>query len=94
MKINGRVHIDLTELSDDLRDIHPLDRAVQEAADSPTGAEVIFHVRRRQRPPYIGMAWLRQHGQHLSSVTIDCDDPTTIRHWCDALRRDPMEGIL
>lgn len=94
MKISGRVHVNLTELSDDLREIHALDRAVQEAAYSPAGSDVIFHVRRRQHPPYMGMAWLREHGQHLASVTIDCDDPDTIRRWCDALRRDPLEVTL
>lgn len=89
MKISGSVHIDLTDLEDN---DHKVDRAVQEATFAPAGADIFFAVSRRQMPSFIGLQYLHENGQHLGSVTFECDDPDTIRHWCDALRRNPMGG--
>lgn len=95
MKINGHVHIDLTDLGDDAPGYHghKVDRAVQEATFAPAGADVFFAISRGQMPSFIGLEYLREHGQHIGSVTFECDHPDTIRHWCDVLRRHPLEGI-
>lgn len=86
MKISGRVHIDLAVLDEGRwGDDRPVQRALQEATWAPPGAEVVFKVKRRQFPPPSGMEWLKSHGQHLGSVTFDCDDPDTIRDWIDRL---------
>ncbi|MFX0539554.1 hypothetical protein ACQBAT_07765 [Ornithinimicrobium sp. Y1847] len=96
MRVNGTVRLDLT--AGDPRnwtDTHAIERLIQEATYAPPGADIIFVVRRGQLAPLHGIAWLREHGQHLGSVTVECTDPDTITRWVAQLRPEaPQEGHL
>lgn len=85
MKISGHVHVNL-----DVTDEHTLLRRVQDAAFAPPGADVTFTVRPRQCPSYQGLAWLREHGKELGSVTFECSDPETVTRWVAGLRGDHL----
>lgn len=91
MKINGTVTIDLTKIpGDDYDSSRRRDRAVQEATWAPAGADVVFVIERRTIPAFEGLEWLRQHGQHLGSVTFSCSDPDTIHRWVSRLRGEAI----
>lgn len=81
--LRGHVRIDLRRA---LRtDTHAADRMIQEAAHAPTGCGVTFLVARGQYAPPLATAYLRHHGRHLGSVTVECDDPVTIGRWMRTL---------
>lgn len=95
MRINGTVRLDLASL-DSAGDWsnNKVERLMQEATYAPAGADIIFVVRRGQFAPPGGMAWLRDEGQHLGSITVECADPDTITRWVAQLRPNPQEGHL
>lgn len=92
MRINGTVRLDLAAVDGSgWTDTHKVERAMQEATYAPAGANVILVVRRGQYPPIHGVAWLRDNGHHLGSVTVECDDPDTIARWVAQLRPEAQE---
>lgn len=93
MRVAGTVTVDLAALDPDgWTNPHAVDRPIQEVTYAPPGADVVFIVRRGQHPPLHGIAWLKEHGQHLGSVTVQSADPDTIRRWIDALRPTPKSS--
>ncbi|WP_028655967.1 hypothetical protein [Nocardioides sp. J54] len=81
MNVTGVVSIDLRD-----GDEFELHRAVQRAVYAPAGADVEFIVSARQWPPYHGVQYLREHGEHLGRIVIRCGDVDTVRVWVAALR--------
>lgn len=96
MRINGAVRLDLAAHDDGrlFGETHTVERLIQEAVYAPPGADIVLVVRRGQIPPFHGINYLRDHGQHLGSVTVECTDPDTISRWVAQLRPDPQEGHL
>lgn len=87
MRLAGTVTIDVAAVAGHLlQDDHQAMRLVQDATYAPAGADVVLKVAPRQFPPVHGVAWLREHGQHLGTVTVQCSCPDTIRRWLDAVR--------
>lgn len=60
-------------------------RAIQNAANYPPGTRVVLVVAPRQRV-VLAVDDLRERGQHLGRITIECSDVTTQLVWIDALR--------
>lgn len=81
MRVHGAVAIDLR-----VDDEFAVLRAVQTAAYAPAGAEVEFLIKPGQWPPYQGVQYLREHGDHLGRIVVKCSDATTARTWIAALR--------
>lgn len=81
MNVDGAVTIDLRVIGE-----HEVLRGVQSAVYAPTGASVEFLVSPSQWPPFQGVRYLRENGQHLGQVTVKCPDPDTVRQWVGALR--------
>ena len=79
--VGGALAIDLRNDDD-----HKVDRLVQQAAEAPPGADVVFLVRPRQLTPYWSIVYLREHGAHLGPITVRCSDHATIEVWVAALR--------
>ena len=80
-EVHGILHVDLSR-----SDAHEMGRQLQMLAYGPRGSDVVIHVAPRQMPTSLGVAYLRQEGRGLRSVTVDCSDPDTIRGWVRALR--------
>lgn len=66
-------------------DDHRVARAIEDLEVAPAGADVVIVVRGRQHPS-LALDYLRQHGGHLGSVTVECDDPGTVARWVRGLR--------
>ena len=81
MRVDGAVAIDLP-----LGDEYAVMRAVQTAVYAPAGADVEFLIEPNQWPPFQGVLYLREHGAHLSRISVKCSDPVTVRRWISALR--------
>ena len=94
--IGGTVRVDLRKYTRDpwsfSRD-HEYDRAVTDLTYVPAGAAVVVVVSPRAYLPAGGVAYLREHGQHLGSITVECSDPDTIAHWVEALRHGFRVGV-
>lgn len=91
MKITGTVTIDLAKITGEEHSAQQRrDRAVQEATWAPAGADVVFVITKNMLPAFFGLDWLREHGQHLGSVTFSCSDPETIRRWVSRLRGEAI----
>jgi len=92
--IGGTVRVDLRKFTREAwnfsRD-HEYDRAVTDLTYAPAGAAVVLVVSPRA---YLPTAYLREHGQHLGSITVECSDPDTIARWVDALRSGFRVGDL
>jgi len=81
MRVDGAVAIDLR-----VGDEYAVMRAVQTAAYAPAGAVVEFIVEPNQWPPFHGVQYLREHGEHIGRIAVKCSDPVTVRRWIAALR--------
>lgn len=72
-------------------------RAIQNAANYPPGTRVVLVVAPRQRV-VLAVEDLRERGQHLGRVDVECTDSTTLMVWRDALINgvypwvDPLGG--
>jgi len=73
-------------------------RAIQNAANYPPGTRVVLVVAPRQQV-VLAVEDLRERGQHLGRVDIECSDSTTLMVWRDALINgaypwvDPIGGV-
>lgn len=88
-RISGSVLIDLrfSDEHESKTDFdHAVTRLIQSGSLAPMGADVVLVVDPRAWPSYLGVGYLREHGQHLGSITVQCSDPDTIKVWCAALR--------
>jgi len=59
---------------------------MQAATVAPAGADVTLIVRPGQFGPAWALAYLIENGKHLGSITVECDDPDTIRRWVTELQ--------
>ena len=72
-------------------------RAIQSAANYPPGTRVVLVVAPRQQV-VLAVEDLRERGQHLGRVDVECTDSTTLMVWRDALINgvypwvDPLGG--
>ena len=82
--VHGRLALDLTGLIPG-RDDHRLMRAVQSITEAPASAAVVITVSPRQNPPRDAIWFVRQHGRHLDTITVESESPAAVRAWIDAL---------
>lgn len=87
MRVTGTVTLNIASAEGNtFGGTHAAERLVQAATDAPPGSTVVLQVAPRQHPPIHGIAWLREHGQHLGQVVVECSCPDTIRRWLQVLR--------
>lgn len=87
----GRVRLNLgaTQTGDRWHDwaretTEEVTRMIRTLTLAPAGCEVVLQVAPGQIPE--GIAHLRDQGQHLGPITVECSDPETVRRWVLALR--------
>lgn len=87
MNVRGRVVVDAmtTEKWTSFEEDDRISQLVKSAAYAPAGADVEIRVASRQMPSF-ALDYLREHGQHLGSLTIVAPDGETITRWVRALR--------
>lgn len=94
-RIGGRIRVDLRRLAEESLVGQAAGRIVWCAiSDAPAGAELVLVVACRQMVDDEATGTVRCYGRHLSSVTVECDDASTIAQWCRALRGEDVWGVL
>lgn len=88
-RVFGRVRLDLAKYyARDFRGDRDQEvtRRLQSLTGAPNGVQVLLSVAEGQRPPWVGIQYVRQECGHVGSIMVECEDPGTSAAWLWALK--------